>query len=328
MTALIVIDDADNEPHEMNETNNEEASTNKVLNKDWMTKLQQASTDIQKVLNHNREQKDDSNNIDNNEITVESVEYIPAMINQLLKETSPEAASVSLSELADARGQSVVRNVVMIEIIITVVLGFTQCFIHDLLMKEKQQQLKHQDQNTNINEHELQNRNEIMQKSKIRLFAWVSDTILELLNNDGSIYFNKNSDTSSVKNSLNQSRIPVLDALLATTGEHNGLVHDAVLQETIIELVPDLNSSMAATTTCANIKSSEQRDSITELRNDFHHRFNVYSINLDPRDFCGRILKENENLESMENVGNSVECLCSNNLFLRQMGSFLYLDDS
>lgn len=340
-TIIVIDDDTDEEPHEKNETNEtkkKEGSNSKLPNGYWMTKLQQASTDIQNFLHHNEKQKNDMHDKDNkdkddngdNGKTIESVEYIPAMINQILKETSSEIVIVSSSELADTTRQSV-RNVAMVEFIISVVLGFTQCFIHDLTMKEKQQQLQQQNENANNKIHGIHSKNDIIQKSKKRLFAWVSDTILELLNNNDGGHSNNssgngNSGASSARKSCNQSRIPVLDALLATTGEHNGKTHDVILQETIIGLVPNLSSSTAT----ANIETFEEQDISTKLRNDFYSNRNETvgnkiedSIDLNPRDFCERISKENEHLESMQNEGNSVEHLCSNNLFLRQMQSFI-----
>ncbi len=203
---------------------------------------------------------------------IEGIECVPNLIDKILLETS-EGPQKKYSRTAE-----------MTEMLISVVLNFTRCFLKNLPPSEK------------IGK-------DHRKESEDRVLDWVSDTLFDIL--DPTI-----------------GRIPALDALLATTGSHNGMSHDTCLQDIILTSVVE-NYCLGRDGDDDLLKAFRQQlDESDSLKND--------SINA--KYFCERMLQSRSRV-SVDTVegdpGNEeLEGMCSDNLFLGQIQSFLNSHDN
>jgi hypothetical protein len=232
-----------------------------------LIELQKASESIR----HIQQQQQDLLHDNNNKYTsIESIEYIPRLVNQIIAETS------------EGSKKAFIRTLAINELLISVILGFSQCFLKSLTTEELCKKKSDGDFN------------EVIHESEKRVLDWVSDTILDLLNNS-------------------VGRIPILDALLATTGNHNGMSHDTILQGLMLPLVEG--------SACC-----EEDDDLLDIFHETDAQQHVCESDLDsPQLFCDHYLNSSVELDGRDE---DMEEICSNNLFLGQMESFLRRHDN
>ncbi len=217
----------------------------------------------------NYNDNDIGSSADNNRLRmIEDINHIPKMILRIMNElknsmrsakynkcnhlcydyhgsnNESQKSSLSVSGYDDRQHHSYLQ---IVQLLSSLTIGFGQCFLTNLSIEKK---------NIQRNDDQMRTKNfdeEYFHQAEERLYGWIADTIYEVLHSSSCItpslqrftYENHHfCSTSTMSNNskgktghnnnavqLHPYRIPVLDALLATTGKHNGLSHELILQQ-------------------------------------------------------------------------------------------------
>jgi len=280
-----------------------------------------SSSGNKNVSNSNENDDDDDDDDDGTRTpNVRSIDYVPGLINEIMSQTSTSASMSAGAEIGPQKKYT--RTTEMTELILSVVLNFTRCFLQNLPPPSASE-------------------TSLRKESEERVLDWLSDIVSDILFLD---------PTSTPPPTI--GRIPVLDALLATTGSHNGMSHDECLQDIILSSSPYLSSSLVVTNEFPEFSGGLQK-SFCSRSMDKNNNDNTLETNVigNPRYFCERVLQskksdddsndnndDNENGNEIGGSGNAnsddstdgekLEMLCTENLFLGQMQSFLNTHDN
>ncbi len=220
---------------------------------EWRRELQQELLQLQSkiekyILLHDDELNDDKEDTNETDYDdggkkekeksrvdfMDNINHIPGMVNRILNELSsgdegskPRLLSTFQAKKPCGRESNVgVQNIgsmasVVMQLLLSLTIGFGQCYLHNLGIQKMTK-----NENLNAND-QLQNNNAMNNSLRYdtsaaerRLYEWISDTIFQILHSLDNTTHHLN----------NHTRIPSLDALLATTGYHNGVSHDLILQ--------------------------------------------------------------------------------------------------